>query len=315
MSEKQFRPDVDAPEYKGKYVPYDIIKEGTIALVVVALLAILLSFVFGSPDEKSVTIKSWSNAAPVDFATTALSELNGTSATATYGAPYNNASVGQTLGPLKLAKWVGVHIPIDTANDFVVNPLKSLPNQPALTAALSQWSGASTATQTTWLNTYTKASSKMTFTNGNVVVSVSNAGPVPVMINDITKMAQSGALDTALLAGQSFYTTDYTKPLLFLADGTYLSSIAQKQHVTGEQWGMMNETGPYPGQPWLWMYTMLYQIPPYSTTWAANADVFVWATMMILTLGLLLVPVIPGIRTIPRKVKVYRLIWREYYES
>ena len=134
---------------------------------------------------------------PVDFATTALSELNGTSATATYGAPYNNASVGQTLGPLKLAKWVGVHIPIDTANDFVVNPLKSLPNQPALTAALSQWSGASTATQTTWLNTYTKASSKMTFTNGNVVVSVSNAGPVPVMINDITKMAQSGALDTA----------------------------------------------------------------------------------------------------------------------
>ena len=120
---------------------------------------------------------------------------------------------------------------------------------------------------------------------------------------------------TALLAGQNFYTTDYTKPLLFLADGTYLSSIAQKQHVTGEQWGMMNETGPYPGQPWLWMYTMLYQIPPYSTTWAANADVFVWATMMILTLGLLLVPVIPGIRTIPRKVKVYRLIWREYYES
>ena len=313
MSEKQFRPDVDAPEYKGKYVPYDIIKEGTIALVVVALLAILLSFVFGSPDEKSVTIKSWSNAAPVDFATTALSELNGTSATATYGAPYNNASVGQTLGPLKLAKWVGVHIPIDTANDFVVNPLKSLPNQPALTAALSQWSGASTATQTTWLNTYTKASSKMTFTNGNVVVSVSNAGPVPVMINDITKMAQSGALDTALLAGQSFYTTDYTKPLLFLADSGYLANLADKQHLTGEQWGMMNETGQYPGQAWLWLYTFWYQVAPFNTS--ANADVQVWGLMMVLSVGLLLLPLIPGLRAIPRKVKVYRLIWREHYRS
>jgi len=315
MSKKGFRPDVDAPEYKGKYVPYDIIKEGTIALVVVALLAVLLAFVFGSPDEKSVTIKSWSNAAPVDFATTALSELNGTSVTATYGAPYNNASVGQTLGPIKLAQWIGVHIPIDTVNDFVVDPLKSQPNIPTLTAALHQWSNASSSAQTSWINNYTKASTKMTFVNGNVVVPTTNAGPVPIMINDLTHMARTGALDTALLAGQNFYTTDYTKPLLFLADGTYLASIAQKQHVLGEQWGMMNETGPYPGQPWLWMYTMLYQIPPYSTSWSANADIFVWATMMILTAGLLIVPFFPGIRTIPRKVKVYRLIWREHYES
>ena len=315
MSKKGFRPDVDAPEYTGKYTPYDIIKEGTIALVVVALLAVLLAFMFGSPDERAITIKSWSDNAPVDFATTALSELNGTSATATYGAPYNNASVGQTLGPLKLAQWVGVHIPIDTVNDFVVNPLKTQPNNPKLTAALAQWSSASSTTQTTWLNSYTKASSKMTFVAGNVVVPVTNAGPVPVMINDLTQMARSGALDSTLMAGQGFYTTDYTKPLLFIADGTYLASIAQKQHITGEQWGMMNETGPYPGQPWLWLYTMLYQIPPYSTTWADNADVFVWATMMILTAGLLLVPFIPGIRTIPRKVKVYRLIWREHYQS
>ena len=30
MTKKAYRPDVDAPEWKGRYVPYDIIKEGTI---------------------------------------------------------------------------------------------------------------------------------------------------------------------------------------------------------------------------------------------------------------------------------------------
>ena len=38
------------------------------------------------------------------------------------------------------------------------------------------------------------------------------------MIDDLTQMARSGALDQALVTGHGFYTTDYTKPLLFLAD-------------------------------------------------------------------------------------------------
>ena len=32
-------------------------------------------------------------------------------------------------------------------------------------------------------------------------------------------------------------------------------------NLTGEQWGVMNETGSYPGQPWLWLYTLWYQVP------------------------------------------------------
>ena len=51
MSSKTFRPDVDAPEWKGGHSPYDIIKEGTIALVVVGLLTIILATLFGSPDD------------------------------------------------------------------------------------------------------------------------------------------------------------------------------------------------------------------------------------------------------------------------
>jgi len=315
MSKKAFRPDVDAPEWKGGHTPYDIIKEGTIAVVVIGLLTVLLAVVFGSPDVPAITIKSWSNHAPVDFATTALSELNGTSLTAAYGAPYNiqPASADQNLGPLKLDYWVGVHIPINTVTDFVVDPLKALPNQPVLHKSLAKWSGASASTRAAWVASYTKASGKMKFENGQVIVNATNAGPVPLMINDLTMMARSGALDQALITGDSFYSTDYTQSLLFISDGSYLEDVAGTQHLQGNQWGVMNETGSYPGSAWLWLYTFWYQIPPFSTS--SNADILVLAVMIILTAGLTLMPFIPGLRSIPRRSRVYRLIWREHYRS
>jgi hypothetical protein len=77
---------------------------------------------------------------------------------------------------------------------------------------------------------------------------------------------------------------------------------------------MMNETGNYPGQAWLWLYTFWYQVKPLSTS--GNADALVWGLMMVLTRALfVLVPFIPGVRSIPRLIPVYRLIWRDYYRS
>ena len=311
MSKKAYRPDVAAPEWKGRYVPYDIIKEGAIALLVVSILTIALAVIFSSPDEKAITIKTWSNADPIDFAQTAFSELNGTSGVAGYGAPYNSGGPAQGWGFLSPEKWVGVHININTATDFVLNPLLAQPEQPALTTALTQWKSASSATQTTWSNAYSNADPKMTFSGGVVKVPTNSAGPVPVLINDLTMMARSGALDQALVTQNGFYTTNYTKPLLFLSDGSYLESVAVKQHLGGDQWGMMNETGSWPGQAWLWLYTFWYQIQPWSTS--ASGDFLVWGTMMILTALLVLVPFIPGLRSIPRRLKIYRIIWREHY--
>jgi hypothetical protein len=37
--------------------------------------------------------------------------------------------------------------------------------------------------------------------------------------------------------------------------------------------------------------------------------------MLLLTAGLTLMPFIPGLRSIPRKSKVYRIIWREHYQN
>ena len=44
---------------------------------------------------------------------------------------------------------------------------------------------------------------------------------------------------------------------------------------------MMNETGSYPGQVWLWLYTFWYQIAPFNTS--DNADAQIWALMMVLS--------------------------------
>ena len=37
--------------------------------------------------------------------------------------------------------------------------------------------------------------------------------------------------------------------------------------------------------------------------------------MAVLSLGLVFVPLIPGLRDIPRWVPIYRLIWRSYYSE
>jgi len=123
----------------------------------------------------------------------------------------------------------------------------------------------------------------------------------------------AAGLDGQLLSFGGFYQTNYSKPLLFLADGGYLEDQARAEHLAGDQWGMMNETGRYPGQAWLWLYTFWYQIPPFSTS--DNADALVWALMMVLSLVLVLLPFIPGLRSIPRLTRVYRLTWRQYYRT
>jgi hypothetical protein len=64
---------------------------------------------------------------------------------------------------------------------------------------------------------------------------------------------------------------------------------------------------------WLWLYTFWYQIKPFSTS--ANADILVMAIMGVLSLALILIPFIPGIRDIPRWIPIHRLIWREHYRS
>lgn len=295
--------------WTGRVRDYDLFKEVTIGFVVVALLTVGIVAVFGSPDEPSVTFTAWSTNQPIDFASTATAELAGTSDTASYGPPYNSTPAAtQTLGPVDLQSLSGVRLPIDTANTFVIAPLKTLPIVPA---AVARWSAASPAAQANWTTAYAKALAA----DHTQALPRSRAayGPVPGLIASLLAMAKSGGLDGALSGQGGFYNLDVTSAILFLGDGTYFQNLAAAQHLTGDQWGMMNETGNYPGQSWLWLFSLFYQVEPFAS--APNADLLVVLIMGVLTLLLVLLPFIPGLRTIPRWIPIHRIIWRDYYRA
>jgi hypothetical protein len=308
-AERRIAAAADAAEWHGPTRRYDIVKEATVASLVAIVLVVVLASLLSSPDVPPVTVASWSKLAPADFMATAASELAGTSETATYGPPYNNGSANvQDLGP----HWqllAGVRQPIDAAETFVLSPLSELaPTDPALARALAAYQSADAVRQSSWNTAYAKAVTAVVFRSGVPAVPPAKDGPIPLLISSELTMARSGALDADLLAEHPFYGTDFTKPLLFLEDGNYFSNLATADHLTGSQWGVMNETGSYPGQPWLWLYTLWYQVPGFDNS--ANVDLIAIYLTGLATLLLLAVPFLPGLRDIPRWIPLHRLIWR-----
>jgi Cytochrome b(N-terminal)/b6/petB len=303
----------DRAAWRGPTKRYDILKEGAIASVVILGLTVVLASLLSSPDDPPVTVASWAKVAPADFLGTAASELNGTSETAGYGPPYNTNGSPQKI-VIAPGSWFGVTQPIDAAQSFVISPLtQAAPLNPAVKAALAVYNAAPASLQNKWATNYLNAVAKVKFVNGVPVVPKANDGPVPVMLAAELALAQSGSIDADLLAQHPFYGTDYTKPLLFMEDGQYFSNLATADHLTGAQWGVMNETGSYPGQPWLWLYQLWYQLPGFRTS--ANADLIAIYLTGLATLLLLFIPFIPGLRDIPRWIPVHRLIWRTWNQQ
>jgi len=300
----------DAAPWRGPTRRYDIIKEGTIAFVITLALTLGLAGLLSSPDVPAITIQTWSHLDPSDFLATAATELNATSETANYGPPYNNGTGSVQRLAFSPQTWFGVTQPVNAAQTFVLQPLASLaPTDPTLAHALATYKSASPAQQLAWANAYAKVSAaKVTATSAMPAIPAAKDGPVPVMLTAELSMARSGALDTDLLAGRTFYGTNFTKPLLFIEDGSYFINKGNALNLGGGQWGVMNETGSYPGQPWLWLYTLWYQVPHFANS--ANVDMIAIYLTGLATLLLLLVPFIPGLRDIPRLIPVHRIIWR-----
>jgi hypothetical protein len=323
-------PKDDTQPWKGSYAPYDLVKELCIAVGVMTLLAVLLTVLFSSPDDKPSTVTQWSQQLPANFAATAAKELNETSKTAEYGPPYNNNSGSvQHFLFLHPQRWFGVSIPIDTARDYVIKPLETIPNDPALHKALTEYKAAPEKQQKEWAAAYAKPLEEyltaveekkplpstvvVNASTGTVSVKAGGTGPVPTMMESLLSLAKSGGVDGSLLTSHQFYQTDYTKPLLFMADGGLLEERAEAQHLLGDQWGLMNETDSYPGQAWLWLYALWYQVEPMKSS--PNADIQVLLIMGLLSLAFICIPFLPIINRFPRWIPIYKLIWREHYRS
>jgi hypothetical protein len=312
LAERRRHRTPDSHDYPTR--SYDLVKEFTIALVVMTVLSLLLAAVFSSPDDKSITMARWAQADPTDVVATAAGELAGTTTSATYGAPYNHNSEGQSVLGLKLQKWGGVGIPVDSA-DLVLQPLRQEAASSGLksvtTAALAQWDAMTPEQQTAAATAYAEAVAKAPKGQVGAIQPSQKYGPVPFLAIAFLALARSGGLEGALSSSGNFYGGDQTRTMLLLSDGAYLEDQAVADNLGGDQWGMMNEVGNYPGQPWMWLYTFWYQVKPFSTS--ENADAQIWLLMMTLTVALALLPWIPGLRSIPRWIPVHRLVWRDHY--
>jgi hypothetical protein len=303
--------------YQGvRMAPYDLVKEFLVAVVAVTVLVVILAAIFSSPDLAPLTLQSVARDTPQVYLQTELGMLDGTGAIATYGPPYNHGTGSvQYIGPVSVQELVGVHIPVDTAQEYVLGPLAQVaPTNPSWSAALARFNAASPAQQAAWESAYSAALGKAKQAGLRLSVPSCACGPVPTMMAALLDLGQLGAMDGLLLTSGHFYQTDYTRPLLFMQNDA-VANYAAQLNLQGSQWGVMNETGNYPGQAWLWLYTLFYQVPPYTTAWAANIDALAVLSVTILSLLLLLLPWIPGLNRLPHGLKVYRVIWRDYYRE
>jgi hypothetical protein len=330
---------------------YDLIAEGTIAVIFVAVLCIVAAILWGSPNGglthpgapaspagQAFSAKYWDTNDPSDLAQTAVQELLGASGTAGYGPPFNTTTGAsqEFLGikPAEIAKSIfGLTLPINTANDFVLAPVSQLvaPYNPVVAFAVSQYKAAggdlspgaptnkiASAQQAAWLNNYAKALAKPSakITPTSATVPLGNYGPVPVIIRAELLIAHNGSLDGYFQGSDQQLSTNTTKGTMFFSDGSLWGDIATAQGVAGDQWGVMNELWNYPGQVWLWLYSGMYQVPALNPANNSNLDLDVGLLMIVL--GFLLpmfAPWIPVINRIPRWIPLYRIIYRQYYRG
>ena len=171
----------------------------------------------------------------------------------------------------------------------------------------------------TWATKYDEAVTKANGDLAKIFAGSADFGPVPALISGLLSMAQSGSLDAVLLSQGNYFQFDNTKQTLFMGDGNYFNDQSTASHLQGDTWGMMNETGRYPGQAWLWLYSFWYQIPPFNNgdqhPFGANADAYIMVIMGLLSAGLIFMPLIPGIKNLPRRIPIHRLIWKQYYKE
>ena len=96
-------------------------------------------------------------------------------------------------------------------------------------------------------------------------VAEGDYGPVPVLAQGLPTWPPPGALDG-----------DPDRPGRLLPDRLHQADPVprrrllprrrrDRRHLQGNTWGMMNETGSYPGQAWLWLYSFWYQIPQFNS--------------------------------------------------
>lgn len=274
-----------------------------VMLVVLSVLAVAVS----SPDYPRQTISGTSRTDPGGAVLAFAQELAGTSPSALNAPEY------------------GVGTPAET---FVLKPLRSA--LPLLGAGAREvydaYTGASPTQRRIWATNYAAAvagaaagmgstaggsaamGSAMHLTPSPTMASLrmlqGDFGPVPRLIRYDLRLAQVGYLGQYLQAsnpGHSFQLIN-----IWLYDHPTMLNQAIQNGLTDDQWGMVKERA-YPVGPW---YLILPAVIHVMLPNGATGSGFLLDNLLLALFFLFVVPLAPGIRDIPRLLRLESLIYK-----
>ena len=282
------------PERPVRHVFWKYPIVAAIMLVVVMLLAALV----GSPNWPRDTIASVAKQDPGGAILAFTQELDGSSV-----SEMNAQEFG--MG--------------DPAQIFVIGPLTQaapLLGQP-VDSDLTTYANASADQRLAWATAYDKALGMITpMASGGDGMGVASPdytklgtltgdfGPVPALTQAALKLAQTGYLEQYLLSvdpGHSFHLVN-----IWLYDHPAMLNTAVANGLTDDQWGMVKERGFAVG-PW---YLFLPAVIHVKLPNGADGAGFVIDNLVLALFFLFAVPLVPGLRSLPKYLKIYRLIYR-----
>jgi hypothetical protein len=264
-----------------------------LSIVLLVLVAVLAATV-GSPNWPRDSIAGVTKADPGGAVLAFTQELDGTASSSGNAQEFGMGDPGQV---------------------FVLNPLRQA--DPLLGAdvgqAIATYDAASPDQQQTWAANYDKALGTIMPSGGNAMSSGTSSpdfskldtlkgdfGPVPVLLKADVQLAQNGYLEQYLQAidpGHSYHLTN-----IWLYDHPQMLNTAVAQGLTDDQWGMVKERGFSVG-PWY------LAIPAVFHVYFPGPGFILW-NLLFAAFLLFFIPLVPGVRDIPRYLKLYRFIYR-----
>lgn len=280
-----------------------------ISVVLLALIVVIAATI-GSPNYPRDTIAGVSKDNPGGAVLAFTQELSGTASSSGNAQEFGMGDPGQVfvLNPLRAA------VPLLGS---IAEPHLATLRASDVQQAIATYDAASADQQVQWASNYEKALGTITSRGGGNMsdgtpspdyarIGTLNGdfGPLPVLVEADLYLAQSGYLEQYLQAvdpAHSFHLTN-----IWLYDHPNMLNTAVDQGLTDDQWGMVKERGFAIGPWYLFIPAVFHVYFPGGTT----GQGFVLWNLLFAAILLFVVPLVPGLRDLPRYLKIYRFIYR-----
>lgn len=265
-----------------------------------AVVLVAVAFALGSPNSSRDTIAQVSNAEPGGAILAFTQELSGTAASWENAGQRGMGEPSQVfvLGPVSdFADLLGANV-VGAAGQYREADTEqrrawAVAYEQALETITPKPTGAAAASGTTPSPDYTRIDSLS-----------GDFGPVPTLTQADLVLAQRGYLEQYLVGRDPGHSLQLGT--IWLYDHPAMLNTAIALGLTDDQWGMVKERG-FPVGPWYLIVpaTLHVKFPGGSV-----GTGFVLWNLLAALIFLFVVPLVPGVRDLPRRIGLYRFIYR-----